>query len=142
MKIYPIIALIALLLSWNPNVHAGSCPVGMDSFHEYRLFFGLRSDHVPGGIAVAETDWEEFVEQEITPRFPEGMTVLSARGQFKNSSGAIVRENTKVVVLLVPPGGDAMDVIDEIMQAYRQRFQRNFFLRTLEEVCVLFGAKS
>ena len=139
-RLYPIIALISAVIMSTAYAGQNSCPVGMESFHEYRLFFG-RSEHNAQGDTIMTVDdeaWEQFLKHEITPRFPDGLTVLDARGQFKTPSGTILKEHTKVVIILVPPGGDSMNRIDEIVHTYGQKFQQRFFLRTIENVCVLF----
>ena len=134
-RLYPIIALISAMTMSTAYAGQNSCPVGMESFHEYRLFFGRSTDNPQGDTVVTVNDeaWEQFVKHEITPRFPDGLTIFDAQGQFKTPSGTILKEYTKVVMILVPPGGDSMNRIDEIMHAYGQKFQRKFFLRTIEK---------
>ena len=138
IKIYQILALTGLL-TLESYAHGGNpCPPDMEPFHEYSLFFG-RSEEMSGTLVVTDAAWKKFVAEEITPRFPKGLTVIDARGQFKNDSGTIIEEHTKIVILLVPmipSDTTSMDLIDEIMQAYRDKFQRKFFLRTHDFFCV------
>ena len=61
------------------------------------LYFGLTK---PGGKTISESEWQEFVSAVITPRFGEGLTVLDGSGQFLNSSGILIRENSKIVILI------------------------------------------
>ena len=63
------------------------------------LFFGCAK---PDGTAVSAAEWETFLDAEITPRFPEGLTVLEAAGQWQEADGDIVEERSKVVLLLYP----------------------------------------
>ena len=50
------------------------------------LYFGMgRSD----GSEISQDQWEAFVRDEITPRFPGGLTVVSARGQWRDAGGLI-----------------------------------------------------
>src|SRR4029453_7449455 len=44
----------------------------------------------PGGTLISEEQYQQFVDSEVPPRFPDGFTLLSGRGQFKNASGVIV----------------------------------------------------
>ena len=145
---YSIIALIGLLSIQNLYAHRDFyshgelCSTGMQAFNEYRLFFGRNHDNT-GTQIVSHIAWEEFVAQEITPRFPEGLSVLDVQGQFMNQTGSLIKENTKMVLILIPllpvGGIDPMKLIDEIMQAYSKKFQRTFFLRTHNITCVKIG---
>ena len=78
-----------------------SCPAGFEEFTEYRLFFGRSRGDVE---VVSDKAWRGFLAAEITPRFPEGLTVLDAAGQWRDGSGAIMRERTKLVIVLAKPG--------------------------------------
>ena len=41
---------------------------------------------------------------QLRPRFPDGLTVLDARGQWRDSQGAIKTERSKLLVILAPAG--------------------------------------
>ena len=47
------------------------------------LYFGLSK---PAGGTVTEAEWQLFLNLVITPRFPTGLTVVAAEGQYLNSS--------------------------------------------------------
>jgi hypothetical protein len=100
------------------------------------LMFGRK---VPGRSAVTEDEWERFLDHEIIPRFPEGLTVLSAVGQWHDhSSNRIVREPSKIV-LIVLPGKDAdMARVKEIAEAYKSRFKQQSVAIILRTACVSF----
>ena len=57
-----------------------------------RLFFGL---HRPAGT-VSEPEWETFLADVVTARFPDGLTVFRSHGQWRGSrrpagAGAVAR---------------------------------------------------
>jgi hypothetical protein len=83
------------------------------------LFFGLS---IPGGGNVTESDWKDFTESQITPRFPDGLTVYDASGQWRVASGAVILEGTKVAVLITGNSREKFLLIEEIREAYRKRF--------------------
>ena len=114
---------------------AASCPPGTEQFSEYRLFFGRSQGNVE---VVGEEAWRAFLADEVTPRFPDGLTVLDAAGQWREDSGGIVRERTKLLLVLAPPGGDAMQRTDEIADAYKQAFGQSSVLRVVTPACVSF----
>lgn len=90
------------------------------------LYFG-RSQ--PGGRVVSEEQWQEFLDTQITPRFPDGLTVIDAYGQFLNSSGNIIAEQTKVLILIYPNSQDKEKAIQEIINLYKAQFQQESVLR-------------
>lgn len=87
---------------------------------------------------VSEEAWRSFLAEEVTPRFPDGLTVLDAAGQWRDGSGAIERERTKLLLVLAPPGEDALQRTDEIADAYRRAFSQSSVLQVVTEACVSF----
>ena len=99
------------------------------------LYFGLTK---PSGETVSESEWQEFVSAVITPRFREGLTVLNGSGQFLNSSGILIRENSKIVILIYESSPEKERAINEIIETYKGRFQQESVLRATSEVKVSF----
>jgi Protein of unknown function (DUF3574) len=99
------------------------------------LYFGLTK---PGGETVSESEWQEFVKAVITPSFREGLTVLDGSGQFLNSSGILIREKSKIVILIYESSPEKNRAIQEIIETYKRRFQQESVLRTTSEVKVSF----
>src|SRR6185369_12036202 len=64
-----------------------------------RLFCG-RS--IPGGGAVSDEEWNAFLSDVVTPRFPQGLTVWRAEGQWREATGAIVKEPVMIIEILHP----------------------------------------
>jgi hypothetical protein len=99
------------------------------------LYFGLTKS---GGQTVSESEWQEFVKAVITPHFREGLTVLDGSGQFLNSSGILIREKSKIVILIYESSPEKNRAIQEIIETYKRRFQQESVLRTTSEVKVSF----
>jgi hypothetical protein len=99
-----------------------------EKFARTELYFGTAK---PVG-AVTEEEFAAFLEQEITPRFPEGLTVVSAIGQFQGTSGVIVQENSKLLILLYPAKlrKANSEKIEEIRNLYKQSFEQEAVLRS------------
>ena len=109
--------------------------LGADTFARTELFFGLSR---PGGV-VTEEDFKAFVDLSVTPRFPDGLTVLSGIGQFRDASGAIVKEGSKLLVLLYPrQDREAHRKIEQIRNDYKHQFQQQSVLRSDDLTCVSF----
>lgn len=133
--------------AWSADSSGGSTPsnhqpaaCGGDQFGEpfarTELFFGLSR---PGGKPIRNREFNRFVDAEVTPRFPDGLTVLEADGQFKDSTGTIVEEESRVLVLLYPPGEPVLSKeIEEIREEYKEQFDQESVLRVDEASCVSF----
>ena len=75
----------------------------------------------------------------MTPRFPDGLTVLDAQGQWRDSEGLFRKERSKLLVVLVPPGDDGMRLIGEVSDEYKRRFRQESVLRVVYDACVTFS---
>lgn len=91
-----------------------------------RLYFG-RS--IPGGGEVSDAQWTMFVEEVITPRFPDGFSIFHADGAWKGDDGRTVSEKS-IVFEVTHPRDPATDrKIEEIAKAYRDRFHQEAVLQ-------------
>jgi hypothetical protein len=98
-------------------------------FARTELFFG--TNRADGLAPVSDEEFRVFLDQEITPRFPDGLTLLSALGQFRNSEGVIVQERSLVLILLYPADDQKASnkKIERIRTAYKRMFQQESVLR-------------
>jgi Protein of unknown function (DUF3574) len=96
-------------------------------FNHTELFLGL---HKPNGTDVNNTEFQQFLDREVTPRFPDGFTVISGRGQFKDARGVILQEQSKLLILLYPIAATSNQQIEQIRKAYITAFQQQSVLRT------------
>ncbi|MDG9718104.1 DUF3574 domain-containing protein [Streptomyces sp. DH24] len=89
---------------------------------ETQLFFG--TERPDGGPAVTDEEFTAFVDQEVTPDFPAGLTVQTGRGQWRDAHGRIEKERSYELVLLYPVAqARASDrKIEEIRRAYEKTF--------------------
>ena len=91
------------------------------------LYFG--SDKHDGTV-VSREEFMQFLDREITPRFPDGLTLLTGYGQFLDSSGVIEKERSWVLVLLYPlTSFESSKKIQEIRDSYKHCFRQESVLR-------------
>ena len=110
-----------------------SCPEGFERYVEFQLFFGL---HDGAGNRVSEAEWEAFLADTVTPRFPAGMTIIDVNGQWQEPSGNIQREETKLLMgLLDATDGEGLRLINEISDEFVRRFDQDPVFRMVNEVC-------
>lgn len=121
----------------NVDVDEEICPAGFDSGVEYQLFFGQDDSE---GNRVSREDWEAFVADTITPRFPGGMTIIDVHGQWQEPDGNIQREETILVRgLIAEHGDDSLRLVDEISAEFVRRFDQDPVWRIVRDACYGFG---
>ncbi|MCL6737610.1 DUF3574 domain-containing protein [Streptomyces neyagawaensis] len=105
---------------------------------ETRLFFG--TERPDGGPAVTDGEFRDFVQQEVTPGFPDGLTVQQGRGQWRDASGAIETERSYELTLLYPVSAAAASdrKIEEIRVDYRKAFGQEAVARVDDRTRVDF----
>jgi hypothetical protein len=112
--------------------------VGSEPWVRVELYFGTSQ---PDGEAVTDEEWQAFLDEEITPRFPDGLTVLDGYGQFLNSSDVIIAEESIVLIIFVPLefAASSSDLIEEVRDTYETQFEQESVLRAdSEPVCISF----
>ena len=140
IPLVPVLAALALALALaacaDAEVSTPECADGGELWQEYRLFMGRSS----GGVeVVGDEDWSAFLADTITPRFPDGLSVINVEGQGSDADGIIRQERTKLLLVLVPPGDDtALDRMNEISAEYQRRFDQSSTLRVISPACVAF----
>jgi hypothetical protein len=99
-----------------------------EKYYRTELYFGMDK---PNGGEVSESDWDKFLETEVTPLFPDGLTVLSGYGQFRDSKNNIERENNRVLILFYTKKQrrEVNEKIERIRTAYKKLFQQESVLR-------------
>ena len=115
-----------------PSPAALSCAVGDSALVRETLYFGRNR---PGGT-VSDGDWNSFLADVVTPRFPQGLTVTDARGQWKGAGGTVEQERSEVVTLLHADNEAARQSVQEIALEYKRRFQQEAVLRERTPTCV------
>ncbi len=129
-------AIASLLLGAAAPAQSLACGGPQKPQQVAELMFGGK---VTDGVAVTEDEWTAFVDEEITPRFPDGLTVFSAAGQWRDpSSNRIFREPSKVVLILLPGKAADLTEVNEIAQAYKTRFRQRSVAVLLRTACVSF----
>jgi hypothetical protein len=129
--------LVALLVAGcAPVIAAPPAPVAAEQeWVADRLFFGRG---IPGGGTVSDEQWTAFLAEVVTPRFPDGLTVLSGEGQWRDVLGAVVRERAFVVEITHPVSAAADAALDEIAVEYKRRFRQEAVMRVRTPAQVRF----
>ncbi len=97
------------------------------------LLFGMKK---PDGNDVAEEEWRAFLDAEVTPRFPDGLTVLTGYGQWRATSGRIGSETSRVLLVWLKPSVASNDKIEAIRTAWKSLYKQESVMRVDDTSCV------
>lgn len=102
------------------------------------LYFGIGpADSTDGGAA--DLRWRAFLDREVTPRFPDGLTVFDAYGQWltrgRDTPGCL---RSKVLVILHEDTPANRASIEAIRRAWKDSTRQQSVLLATEVVEVSF----
>jgi hypothetical protein len=109
---------------------AQTCGSAVPQLRTTLYFGGAR----PKG-SVSELEWQIFLRDEVTSRFPNGMTVWDAEGQWRGAEGKLGHERTKVLLLVHPDTEQARRAIRAVIDTYRKAFEQESVLWETSQVC-------
>jgi hypothetical protein len=112
----------------SPQLKADVVAYTPDRYYRTELYFGLSK---PDGSEVTAEEWARFLADEVTPRFPAGFTVIEALGQYQGDDKKIVKEKSRVLILLYEKKDRKHNSvkIEEIRAAYKKAFRQESVMR-------------
>ena len=130
------LALSTLLLAFAAPASAETaCPAALEPWTRIELHLGLG---IPGGGEVSRAQFRNFLEGTVTPRFPDGYTVVEATGHYRYKTGKIAAEPARVLTVLSKSPEEAAAKVDEIVRVYKTRFRQESVGRSHRVDCVAF----
>jgi hypothetical protein len=108
-----------------------ACAAGETRAEVAQLFFGR---NIGQSLGVSDEDFRRFLDEEVTPRFPDGLTVVDAQGQWRDGQ-ALVREPSKLLTVLLPGHTDDRSKLRLIVEVYKARFKQQAVLTTVTATC-------
>jgi hypothetical protein len=139
MRLGALAAALALALGGCVSVDARGtsaapvCAPGGTRQDVAQLFFGR---NIGQTVGVSEEDFTRFLDEVVTPRFPDGLTVQDSQGRWRYK-GVDDHEPSKVVTLILVQPADRAK-IREIAAAYEARFRQDAVLIVARPACVEF----
>ena len=133
MKVLSLVLLFGVVLAGCTKPSTSPLCQG-EEWVSTQLFFGLSR---PDGGEVSEAAWQDFVEEVVVPRFPEGFTVLAGQGYYRAEGSEITISEPSRVILRVHLGAeDDFQAIEEIAARYRKDFAQVSVLQNHGTACV------
>lgn len=113
-------------------------PAQAQGWVDTKLYFGLGpADQPERGIS--ETQWRAFLDKEVTPRFPDGLTVIDVYGQWQGKQETKPeRLHSKLLVIYYADTPDNRGKIEAIRAAWKQRTGDQSVLRVTQAADVSF----
>lgn len=128
--------LLAGTISGCASLAPQACAPGQQAMLSAELLFGRK---IGDRVGVSETDFRRFVDEELTPRFPDGLTILDATGQYRDSERSrLIREPSKLVLIAMPDEAGNRDKLSSIIEAYKHRFDQQSVGLLLKPACASF----
>ena len=129
-----VVGVGVMLMQADAPVDTAECKPPARAQVRHELVFGTARAH---GVPLREDEWQSFVDSVVTPRFPDGLTVLNASGQWRGEGG-VTKEQARILVIWHDrvPSRDAD--IEAIRSAYKARFDQESVLRIDSVSCVSF----
>jgi hypothetical protein len=106
-----------------------------------KLYFGLDSISQTSypGRGISETQWQAFLDREVTPRFPAGLSVVDVYGQWQRKGASTPgRLRSKMLIIDYPDTQENRDKIETIRSAWKKMTGDQSVLRVTEPVDVSF----
>ena len=116
------------------NPASRACAPNETNMVNDQIFLGTDTPSGP----VSPQEWTSFLAESVTPRFPQGLTVWQASGQWRGNDGAIVREPSHVLNLVHPGDVASEAAVRDIRTEYQTRFRQEATLRVRQAACVSF----
>ena len=120
-------------------VNAPDTPAPVSRFGETllktELYFGLL---LADGGEISDSQWQDFLAGTVTPRFKKGFSVMDVRGQWMMDNGEIIKEPSKLLVILHKADARIHQSIEDIRSIYKKRFNQESVLRITTEAAVSY----
>jgi hypothetical protein len=103
-----------------------------------RLYFGLGpADHPEQGVS--EAKWRAFLDKEVTPRFPDGLSVVDVYGQWQGGTEPVPeRLRSKLLIVDYQDSKENSAKVEAIRVAWKKMTGDQSVLRVTEPVDVSF----
>lgn len=129
-----LLVLLCTFISACTSFPSKNCNIGQEESAQESIYFGTGKKE---GY-VTSHEWSEFLDNTVTPKFPEGLTVTQASGQWKGNDGVVIKEPSYILTIVHNNSKTKVDSIIEIINTYKTKFQQEAVLRVKSNACISF----
>src|SRR5690606_8593574 len=84
----------------SPPAGGATCPTSATAMTRRELLFGGGK---PDGTSVTDVEWKTLLDRQVTPLFPDGLTVIDGYGQWRD--GDVVKSERSIMLVIWHPVG-------------------------------------
>ena len=125
--------------SASPTLHGDAAhPAKTQSWVDTHLYFGLGPADAPEK-GVSEAEWRDFLDKEVTSRFPAGLSVVDVYGQWQGKEEkAPERIRSKMLIIDYPGTADNDQRIEAIRAAWKKKTGDQSVMKVTQRADVSF----
>jgi hypothetical protein len=128
--------LLVAACSPAPEARTEACVAPAEEMAVAQMYFGR---NIGTTLGVTDEEWTAFVDSEISPRFPDGLTIDDVDGQWRDTeTGALVREPSKRVTIVLSDEAAGRTALGAIAEAYKTQHEQQAVMLVVEQSCVSF----
>jgi len=90
------------------------------------------------GRAGGDLKWRTFLAREVTPRFPDGLTIYETRGQWRDPATKVITREKSRVLRIIAPADTPPEKIAAVADAYKAQFRQKSVGIVTRQVCASF----
>jgi hypothetical protein len=123
----------------SPTLHGDAAhPAKTQGWVDTQLYFGLGpADDATRGVS--EQAWRDFLDKEVTPRFPDGLSVVDVYGQWQGKEEKAPERIRSKELVIDYPGTAANDAkIEAIRAAWKKKTGDQSVLKVTQPADVSF----
>ncbi|MEI9805642.1 MAG: DUF3574 domain-containing protein [Pseudolabrys sp.] len=99
-----------------------ACTPPLQPMLRAEMYFGRNTNN---RRIVNDREWARFVAHELTPHFPDGLTVFDGWGHWRHGDTSVVsREHSKLVIIVTPDVGQVRARLAAVAEVYKQHFEQ------------------
>lgn len=87
---------------------------------------------------IADSAWDAFLAERVTPAFPSGFTIVAASGQWREATGLVTREPTRILLVVHPPSSATDSTLLGIKADFMKRFAQEAVMWERTGTCISF----
>jgi hypothetical protein len=88
---------------------------------------------------VSQVQWRAFLDKEVTPRFPSGLSVMDVYGQWQGNKQPVpTRLRSKLLIVDYPDTAENRAKVDAIRAAWKRQTGDQSVLRVTQPADVSF----
>ena len=130
---------VPLQTTVSPTLHGDTAhPAKTQSWVDTQLYFGLGPADAPEK-GVSEASWRDFLDKEVTSRFPAGLSVLDVYGQWQGKNQKTPeRIRSKLLIIDYPKTPENAARIEAIRAAWKMKTGDQSVLKVTQPADVSF----